>query len=194
MSGRMLVTLRAARAYSLVTPSSATLELRARRAYELARVRRALWGVGPLLLVLGLAAFFSSRVVTTCLVGAAGLAVGAFSLWRGEGLQRALVPGVIAGLVPLTFSLCATRYGHACFGGACMQVCLAAAALGGIGAGLIVSRWTRREGGSVVITAAALGLLTGSMGSSCVGLNGVLMLALGFSMTMAVASLARRFA
>lgn len=177
-----------------MTPTAATLELRARRAYELARVRRAVWGVAPLLLVLGVAAFFSSRVVTTCLVGAAGLAVGAFSLWRGDGLQRTLVPGVVAGIVPLTFSLCATRYGHACFGSACMQVCLAAAALGGVGAGLVVSRWTRREGGSVVLMAAALGLLIGSMGSSCVGLNGVLMLALGFSVTMAAGSLARRFA
>lgn len=177
-----------------MTPPPASFEVRARRAYEWARVRRALWGVTPLLVLIPVAAFFSARVLTTCLAGVAGLVVGAVCLWRGEGLQRALVPGVLAGLVPLTLSLCANRYGHACFGGLCMQVCLAASALGGVGAGVLVSRWPalQQERGAVVLTAAAMGLLVGAMGSSCVGLNGVLALVLGFGVTLTGARLLRR--
>lgn len=177
-----------------MTLSAGTLESRARRAYEWARVRRALWGVSPLLLVVAVAAVFSARWLTTTAVGAASLVIGGVLLWRGGGLQRALVPGVTAGLVPLVFSLCANRYGHACFGSLCMQVCLAASALGGVGAGVMVSRWAARqhERSFVVATAAALGLLVGSMGSSCVGINGVYALALGFAATLTVGLLLAR--
>lgn len=170
-----------------------SLREHARSAYERARVRRALVGASPVVLVAGIAAVFSTRLLLTCGLGLTVAVAGVVLLWRGGGLERVVLPGVLAGLVPLTASLCATRYGHACFGGACMQVCLASSALGGVGAGLLLSRWRSvRETPRRLMLAAGLVLLTGAMGTSCVGLNGVLALSLGLGLSLVAAELFRR--
>lgn len=161
---------------------------RARRAYEWGRLRRALLGALPLALLIGPALALTPRVVptlilaTTLLLGAIGL------LWLGHGYPRAALLGVAAGALPLGLVLCSSRLGHACAGSMCMEFCFATSALGGAAAGALIGSWAfeKRVSALLLLTASAFGLLTGAMGSTCVGLLGVVALAIGFWLGVAV--------
>ena len=67
----------------------AALERRARRGYELGRVRQALLGVAPLLFIVPLAACLTHRPGATVALGAGAFALGAILLWYGRDPQKA---------------------------------------------------------------------------------------------------------
>jgi hypothetical protein len=150
------------------------LQSRARQAYEWARLRRATAAL-PLLLLAVVSAVFGARPGLSMAVGAGLVSWGIFSLWLGHGLDRALLPGVVAGLAPLLLVTCATRVDHVCLGAACRSVCLTASLLGGGAAGLFVGRWAAQKGASLAMAGGAAGsaLLTGSLACSCIGLHGL---------------------
>lgn len=158
------------------------LESQARRAYEWARVRRAAWGVVPLGALVLAAGLLGSRTLQVAVAGVLLLAVASTSLWAGRGFQRSLVPGVLAGLVPLALVTCAAKVGHHCDGATCRSLCLSASLLGGAGAGAAVGLWAvfRTAPLGVMAAAAAGALLTGALGCSCVGLTGLAALASSF--------------
>lgn len=172
-----------------------TVERQARRAYEWARLRRAALGVTPVVLVVLAAVLWAARPVPAVALGLALVAVGVGSLWFGNGLQRSLAPGVLAGLVPLIAVNCVTRLGHVCAGGACMSVCLPACALGGAAVGFVIGVWAARRTARAGMwaTASAAALLTGAMGCACVGASGVVALALGFAVSAPVLGVVGRF-
>ena len=117
------------------------LLVRARRAYEWGRLRRALLGALPLALLIGPALALTPRVVPTVILGAM-LLLGAIGLlWFGHGLPRAALLGVAAGALPLGLVLCSARLGHACAGSMCMQFCFGTSALGGAAAGALIGSW-----------------------------------------------------
>lgn len=165
---------------------------RARRGYELARVRRALLGVAPLLLIVPLAACVNLHPESALLFGAATFVIGALLLWYGREPQKAVLPGVAAGLVPLIMALAANRM-HYCGPDGCSSLCVPACTLGGVVAGLVVARvgHTRRAGAWYWLSASSLALLTGAMGCSCVGYSGIAGLGAGFIVGL-VPVLARR--
>lgn len=158
------------------------LEHSARRRYEWGRLRDALWGIAPLAWIVGLSYALSPQSASTALAGALALGCGAFVLWYGQGLQRAFVAGVGAGIVPLACALCASRLGHFCAGDRCMTLCVPACAVGGMFAGFAVARVSahRPQRLSFWLVASGLALLTGALGCACVGFSGVLGLTLGF--------------
>jgi hypothetical protein len=167
------------------------LERRARARYEWARSRGAALHAAPVLLIALLAASGAYRPLFVLGFGSAAFLLGAFMFWYGREAQRALLPGLVAGLVPLVCALGANKIGHLCMGDRCLQVCLAACAVGGLAAGLVVARAARahavrgaasREAGPMFWAAAStLALLTGLIGCSCVGYSGALGLLLGFA-------------
>jgi hypothetical protein len=108
--------------------------------------------------------------------------VGVSVLWYGRDLRRAVLPGFVAGLVPLTLATCANHVGHLCTGENCMLWCVPACTVGGLAAGLAISvvGYRGRRGLGFWVAASAISLLTGAMGCSCAGYAGVLGLALGF--------------
>jgi hypothetical protein len=165
------------------------LKTRARRAYEWARLRRSALSVSPLILLVAVGAVAGTRPALTAAIGAGLLVWGMVSLWIGSGLQRSLMPGVLAGLAPLSLVACASRYGHACTGASCRSLCLTASVAGGCAAGLFIGRWVARQAASVPMAAAATGaaLLTGSMSCSCLGLRGIGALTLAFLLTAPLA-------
>ncbi|HET7541636.1 MAG TPA: hypothetical protein VFK05_17300 [Polyangiaceae bacterium] len=171
----------------------AQLERRARRKYEWARVRRALLGFTPALLVIAFAALVNKHHVSACVFGSALFVAGAALLWYGHDIRRAVLPGLAMGLLPLSFALCVNHIGHACMGDHCLTLCVPACALGGIGAGVGVSiigmRW--KQGWPFWAGATVLTLLTGAMGCSCVGYGGIAGLALGFSLGLLPVALRR---
>jgi hypothetical protein len=155
---------------------------RTRIRYEWARLKRALLGLAPLLLVVAVAAAVARRPALTGAFGLAAFVSGAALLWYGRDPQRAVLPGVLSGLVPLMLALCANRL-HFCSGGACISWCMPACSLGGLVAGFLVARSgnRRRAGPSFWLASSALALLTGAMGCACVGYSGLAGLALGFA-------------
>lgn len=164
----------------------AALERAARRRYEAVRLSRAALGFAPAWLIVATAALVGRQPGHSLAFGAALFAAGVFLLWRGRALQRAVLPGVLAGLVPLAFSLTANLV-HGCASGHCGSYCVPACSAGGLLAGAIVSTFAvrRRMPWSFWLAAGALSLMTGAMGCACIGYSGVLGLAAGFSVGLA---------
>ena len=163
------------------------IERRARIGYELARMRRALFGFAPVLVIVAVALLFAKRPSSTLGFGVAVFAVGTVFLWYGRDLKRAVLPGLAAGIVPLVLTLCANHVGHACMGDRCMALCIPACATGGVVAGLVVAivGIRRRASLGFWIASSGVALLTGAMGCVCVGYAGLLGLAVGFGAGLA---------
>lgn len=159
----------------------ALLERSARRRYELGRLRRAALGALPLLPLLSVALCLTHRPTSTLFFGLGALAATLTMLWYGRVAQRAVLPGVAAGFVPLALSLCANQIHHCGMNG-CSSFCAPACTLGGTIAGLAVMGVARRRGlgSGFLLGASAVALLTGAMGCTCVGYSGVLGLGVGF--------------
>jgi hypothetical protein len=157
------------------------LERRARLRYELQRALRSVLGFTPALLVVAAAAALGRRPGSALMFGGLLFVAGVFLLWRGRTVHKAVLPGLIAGLIPLAFALVANR-GHACPGGHCSSWCLPACIAGGVVAGLVVSSLAVRRGlgWQFWLGASSISLLTGAMGCACVGYSGVIGLTLGF--------------
>lgn len=157
------------------------LERRARLRYELVRAGRSLLGFAPALLIVAAAALLGRRPNSALFFGSLLFVSGSFLLWRGRTLHRAVLPGLLAGLIPLACALMANR-GHVCAGGHCSTWCLPACITGGIVAGLVVS-WIATSRGldwRFWLGASAISVLTGAMGCACIGYSGVIGLGAGF--------------
>jgi hypothetical protein len=165
------------------------LERRARRRYERARVQRALLGVLPLALlvavILGLRLHPHPHVMLA--LGASAFAGGAGLLWFGREPARAVLPGLIAGLLPLWLALCARHWGHVCTDSECVEMCLPVCAAGGVLAGLVVNWYGALRGRTVWfwVAASSMTLLTGAVGATCAGSRGVLAVVAGYAIGLA---------
>lgn len=177
------------------SPELGKVERRARIHYELARAKRALVGFAPLLVIVAIATVVARHPSATAAFGGAAFVAGATMLWYGRDPKRAVLPGVLAGFVPLVLVLC-TSHMHGCMGDGCMMVCVPACSAGGLVAGLAVaSVGNQRNAGSAFwLSASAVALLTGSMGCACVGYSGVAGLAIGFAAGVVPGLLRRAFA
>jgi len=173
----------------------AQVQRRARVAYELGRLRLALLGVAPVVVVVAVAACVARRPMSTLWFGVATIAAGAAMLWYGRDPQRAVLPGIAAGLVPLALALCANNM-HSCGPDGCSSLCVPACTLGGVVAGLAVASVgnQRRAGVWFWLSASGLALLTGSMGCACIGYSGVVGLGVGFAAGVVPGLLRRAFA
>jgi len=179
------------------SPDLKETEHRARRAYEVARLRSAAVAFAPVLLLMTGAALVGHRLGYTFAFGSALFALGVGLLWYGRGAKQAVLPGVAAGLVTLLFALCA-KQAHGCVGDHCMMFCVPACLTGGAVAGIVVGAvgLRRVRGLGFWVAASGVALLTGAMGCACVGVPGLIGLALGFAVTtvpaLIVAELRRR--
>ena len=157
---------------------------RARRTYEWSRIRRALWAFAPVMLIVAAATLLTKRPGSAMAFGVALFAFGVSALWYGKGAQRAVLPALALGLVPLALALCASQMDHMCMGDACMAICVPACTAGGLiaGLGMAIVGHRQKQGVRYWIAASGVTLLTGAMGCSCVGYGGVAGLALGFGL------------
>ena len=158
------------------------IERRARLRYEWSRARRAVLGFGPSVIVVGIAGIFAPRPLSALLFGAMMFAAGVALLWYGRTVKRAVLPGLLAGIVPLTLTLCANGIEHACAGDACFALCIPACAAGGGVAGFAVAvvGFRGRHGRGFWLAASLIALLTGAMGCICAGSAGLAALGLGY--------------
>jgi len=159
------------------------VERRVRWAYELGRLRLSLLGMLPVVVVVALAVVVTHRPVSALAFGALTVLSGAVMLFYGRDPQRAVLPGVAAGLLPLTLALCASHF-HACGPNGCSTLCLPACVVGGVASGLVVAAvgHRRQAGPAFWLSASGLALLTGAMGCTCVGYSGVVGLVAGYTL------------
>lgn len=170
------------------------VQRRARWAYERGRLRLAFFGVVPIILIVMIASLLTHGPISTPSFGLIAVTLSAAMLWYGRDPQKAVLPGVAAGLIPLVFALSSSHL-HGCGANGCNTLCLPACSLGGLIAGLFVA-WVGnrlKAGMGFWLSSSLLALLTGAMGCTCVGNSGIVGLGLGFSAGMTPALLGRLF-
>jgi len=168
------------------------LRARVRRGYELGRLRRAVAGAAPVVIAAIVAVVVSQRPWSAATFGMAAVGAAVTFLWWGREPQRAVLPAMAAGLIPLALALAASHW-HACGAGGCTSFCVPACTAGGVLAGLAIAGigLKRRAGLGFWLAASGLAVLEGAMGCSCVGGGGVIGLMAGFSLGL-VPALIRR--
>lgn len=169
---------------------SEALQARARRHYELGRVRAGLrLGLWTLPMV-GVSLWSNGWSGASCFVGLL-LFVGVVGLrWRGMAWGQAIRPGLLAGIAPLMIPIMLRTQGPCCTGDACWSVCMASCIAGGLVAGIAIglSAPVRRASGPTpvssvgtarsgpvqfMVSALVLASLAGLLGCAVVGVAGV---------------------
>jgi hypothetical protein len=160
------------------------LKLRMKRAYEWGRLRYALRWAVPTLLLAALVAFLVRQVSWPLTLGVLLYFACVVLLWIGRSPGRGVLPGVVYGLLPLTGGLISRFNGHVCLGLSCYSSCLLYCVSGGVAAGLLVARLAAKSEAPAVVflSAAATSLLTGAIGISCVGVHGLIGMAVGVAL------------
>jgi hypothetical protein len=167
------------------SPVAHEAERRARRAYELTRIRRALLAASPVLALAAVAALVSPSPTRVVPFAALSFGAAALMVWQSRSLSRAALVGMVAGVVPLALSLAANQW-HACGPHGCAShgfssFCAPACAVGGLVAGLGVGLASPRTRAAAPFWIGASGLAwgVGALGCACVGAVGVVGLAVG---------------
>jgi hypothetical protein len=158
-----------------MAPIETLLKLRARRAYELGRLR---WSLrfAPGVIAAAAAAVAAGRPApVSCAFAAVLLPLVVALAYAGGSVGRAVIPGLESGAAALAMPLLVGTLGRACFGPACMFLCLPACVVGGALAGAFIARQAAREEREpgFVLAALAVAGLTGAMGCTMAGLAGV---------------------
>lgn len=162
---------------------SAERMARARRAYEIGRLRLAARASAVALPFVAVAAAASGRLAL-CLALGAALVAGAGALaWRGQAWGAAVRPGLVAGAVPFVLLLaikCGSPF--SCALGGCLARCLPFCAAGGLAAGLLLAARASRRGdgvGAFLVAGGAVAAVTGLLGCFVGGLAGAAWMAAG---------------
>ena len=174
---------------------SANLREQAKRAYEVGRLRHAAaWSV-PTLLLGGAVAFMVHEVSVPLVLASVLFLASMGLLWWGRAPGRGVLPGIAYGLLPLAGGVIGKLHGHVCMGFACYGVCMVLCVGGGVLAGLLIARVAARSENPLVVffSAAATALFTGAIGSSCVGVHGVVGMGLGLGLGLIPMMALRRF-
>jgi hypothetical protein len=161
--------------------SESTLMARARRAYELGRLRMAVSVSALVVPMAGLSLVCCNNTPAT-LAGAGLLAMLVAALvWRGEGFARGVKPGLLAGLPPLVMPVIIKLGVHPCFDGVC-QLAQTACIAGGIAGGimLVAFDYQRRESRrTTVVCALLIAGVAGSLGCMIGGIAGLVGMTIG---------------
>ena len=152
------------------------LRARARRGYELGRLRttvRDTWIIAPIVAIGGL---HSSNLPLVLVAGILLFAIVTLLSWRGQSWASAVWPGYLAGAVPLLMPSLASAKAVCWIGGSCFSLCVLLCPLSGLVAGLGVGVLTTRQAedrlpflGAATLVAG----LTGAIGCALAGLLGI---------------------
>jgi hypothetical protein len=163
----------------------AVLSVRARRAYEMGRLRAALPTVAFAAPMVGLSAVLCDRPAASAGCGLALVAVLVAAAWRGRPHARGARAGLVAGLGPLLLPM-ATCF-HLCAGGVCLlapAACIVAALVGGAALGRHARHHVsaRPDAGGYLVTALAVVALVGSLGCVIAGVSGIVGMMVGLAL------------
>jgi hypothetical protein len=164
----------------------AALSARARRAYEVGRLRTALPAIAfAAVPMVGLSIALCDRPLASAGCGLALAAVLLAAAWRGQPFARGARAGLVAGLGPLLLPM-ATCF-HLCAGGVCLLVpaaCIVAALVGGAALGLHARHHipASSDAGGYLVTALAVAGLVGSLGCVIAGMSGIVGMVVGLTL------------
>lgn len=149
----------------MASTEHASLRARAKRAYELGRLRMATRITLPVAAMIAVPLLGGQALASTALAGAVLLALAVGFRFRGQVLGRAVTPGLLAGSAPLLLPLLLRSSGHCCIGGACWSICMLGCIAGGVLAGVAIAwrsaaekeqRWTFLGAASLLAGAAGV--------------------------------------
>jgi hypothetical protein len=167
----------------------------ARRAYELGRLKLGLRTAALAIPMLGLSVAAGGKPATTALAGAALVVLSVYFRWRGQAWGRGVLPGLIAGSLPLVLPPLLRSSGHFCMGGGCWSVCMIGCVLGGALAGMtigIASAAEKQQRTAFLLSASLVAGLAGVLGCSIVGAAGITGMAIAvIASSLPVAAIAR---
>ncbi|MCY1080352.1 hypothetical protein [Archangium lansingense] len=170
----------------MVSSEMVQLQRRARRAYEWGRLRAAMPGALYAVVLTVMAVLLQHGVRPSVLVLGGLLTLLCLGLgWWGRQWDRAVTPGLIAGLFPLLLPFVVSGAGHVCYTGGCRAFCLMTCVGGGLAAGAFLSLAALRlsEGRARFIFASGtVATLCGALGCVLYGLSGVLGLVAGLAL------------
>jgi hypothetical protein len=161
-----------------------SLKERARRWYELGRLRSALgWSI-PALILAALVAVVVGQISIPLAIGLALYAGSVALLWWGRTPGSGVLPGLVYGLVPLGTALLAKLLGHACVGAPCHPACTLTCFGGGLVAGVLIARVALRSRNPIALflSAASVAFLTGLIGGACMGVYPVIGMAIAIGL------------
>jgi hypothetical protein len=164
-----------------MAPDASTARESLRSAYEHGRARRALVSALPVF-PLGLLAWLIVR--DGLVVAAATLALfvsTALFFWRGRDFARGVLPGALAGVVPFLAMVTLRGSMGAMSGASCVAHCVPASALSGLVAGVAIGTFAARAGSPARawLSAGITATLVGALACACMGVSGLVGLALG---------------
>lgn len=170
-----------------MTTDATVLRVRALSAYESGRRVRAIQLALPFALVGLVGAVAGPRPLLAVVVGALIVVLAGWAFVHGRTLERAVLPGTLAGFVPFAFAQIAMLWGHACVGDQCVALCIPACVAGGLVAGAMVAGfgWWKQQPLAFQGFAGLFSVLTGALGCSCVGYSGVMGLVAGLVLSSA---------
>lgn len=170
----------------MVSSEMVRLQRRARRAYEWGRLRAAMPGALPAVGLTWMAAVLQHHVKPSLLVLGGLLVLLCLGLgWWGRQWDRAVAPGLLAGLFPLLLPFVVSGAGHVCYTGGCRAFCLMTCVGGGLAAGAFLSLAALRlpEGRErFLLASGSVATLCGALGCVLYGLSGVLGLVAGLAL------------
>lgn len=161
---------------------------RTRCAYERGRVLAGLRLAAWVLPMVAFAVLLQGDPAARLSVGGALFATAATFGWRGGAWGRAVIPGLLAGAVPMGLPMLAraSDAGCALAGMSCTTWCLAACLAGGTIAGALLGYRAARTSEARLAAFCASGVvavMTGSLGCLVIGSAGLLGLVAGFGIT-----------
>ena len=160
----------------------AVLSARARRAYEVGRLRTALPAVAFAVPMVALSVALCGRPTASAGGGIALVAALLAAAWRGQPFARGARAGLLGGLGPLLLPM-ATCF-HLCAGGVCLlapTACVVAALLGGAALGLYARHRIPGgpDAGGYLLAALGVAALVGSLGCVIAGVSGIVGMVVG---------------
>jgi hypothetical protein len=158
----------------------------ARRAYERGRTAKALRTAALALPMALLSLDCCAKHEATLLLAALLAALSGALTFRGGAMGRGVVPGFVAGAVPLLVPLFACSACAAVGGPLAFAPCV----VGGLASGAIIAHYAAREGeerGAFVVAAGTVAALAGSLGCVLVGLGGLVAMGAGLALATPIA-------
>jgi hypothetical protein len=174
----------------------AKLRDEARSAYERARLRAAVLGTWPVLVLAGACVALGMRSWFVLVAAIVHASIVVALLHRGRAAGRAVTTGWVAGSLPFVVSLLGCRVPHACAGASsggqvgCIAWCLPSCLFASFIAGALIVRHARArpaEMREAAFAAAIVAALTGGMGCALLGIGGAVALLGGLAVVTAPA-------
>lgn len=176
------------------TIDRAALARRARQAYELGRLRRALRVLGIVAPLTALSLLVCAVPQASVIIGTALAVTSVGLLWRGEDWGRSVAPGLKAGvaafLLPVTFH----AFGYCCRLDIETALCLGSGIAAGLAVGVTGMRQAAERRVTHLVGAGVVAALAASLGCLALGVGGALGVAGGVALVvtpLAVVSMAR---